>query len=36
VQVAPEFESCRKLAEQSGTPLKEIFESARQAFKFSL
>jgi pyridinium-3,5-bisthiocarboxylic acid mononucleotide nickel chelatase len=31
VQIAPEFESCRKLAESSGRPLKEIYEEAVQA-----
>lgn len=28
VQAAPEYDSCRKLAEQSGIPLKEIYEAA--------
>ncbi len=28
VQAAPEFESCRKLADQTGVPLKQIFEAA--------
>src|SRR5260221_2568337 len=28
VQVAPEFESCRKLADQTGLPLKRIYEAA--------
>lgn len=28
VQVAPEFESCRKAAEQSGVPLKQVYEAA--------
>jgi pyridinium-3,5-bisthiocarboxylic acid mononucleotide nickel chelatase len=28
VQAAPEFESCKKLAAQSGTPLKRIYEEA--------
>lgn len=28
VQAAPEFESCRKLAEQTGAPLKAIYEAA--------
>lgn len=28
VQVAPEFESCRALAEQSGQPLRAIYEAA--------
>jgi hypothetical protein len=33
VQAAPEFESCRKAAEQAGVPLKEIYEAAFRAFK---
>jgi uncharacterized protein (TIGR00299 family) protein len=31
VQSAPEFESCRKLAEQAGVPLKAVYEAAGQA-----
>lgn len=31
VQAAPEFESCRKLAEQAGAPLKTIYEAAIRA-----
>ena len=31
VQVSPEFESCRKLAEQAKLPLKEIYEAAIKA-----
>ena len=31
VQAAPEYESCRKLAEASGVPLKEIYEAACRA-----
>jgi len=31
VQVAPEFESCRKLAVQAGVPLKKVFEAAIKA-----
>ncbi len=31
VQAAPEFESCRQLAERSGVPLKTIYEAAIQA-----
>jgi pyridinium-3,5-bisthiocarboxylic acid mononucleotide nickel chelatase len=31
VQVSPEYESCRKLAEQSGAPLKAIYEAALRA-----
>lgn len=33
VQVAPEFESCRALAETSGQPLKQIYELAVQAWR---
>jgi len=32
VQAAPEFESCRKLAEQAGVALKAVYEAACQAF----
>ena len=28
IQAAPEFESCRKLAEQKNVPLKQIYEAA--------
>ena len=31
VQAAPEFESCRKLAEQSKVALKEVYEAALRA-----
>ena len=31
VQAAPEFESCRKLAEQVKVPLKQIYEAAAAA-----
>ena len=31
VQAAPEFESCRQLAEHTGVPLKAIYEAAIQA-----
>lgn len=31
VQAAPEFESCRKLATQSGVPVKEIYSAAVKA-----
>jgi hypothetical protein len=31
VQAAPEFESCRKAAEQGGVPLKQIYEAAIRA-----
>lgn len=33
VQIAPEFESCRKLAEQAGVPLKPVYEAATKAAK---
>ena len=33
VQVAPEYESCRRAAERSGTPLKLIYEQAVQALR---
>jgi uncharacterized protein (TIGR00299 family) protein len=33
VQVAPEFESCRKLAERAKVPLKKIFEAADRAIR---
>ncbi|HKS36840.1 MAG TPA: nickel pincer cofactor biosynthesis protein LarC [Verrucomicrobiae bacterium] len=33
VQVAPEYESCRKLAEQAGVPLKQVYDAALQAVK---
>jgi len=32
VQISPEFESCRRLAEQSGAPLREVYAAATQAF----
>jgi pyridinium-3,5-bisthiocarboxylic acid mononucleotide nickel chelatase len=32
IQAAPEFESCRKLAEQAKLPVKEIYEAALRAF----
>ena len=31
VQVAPEFESCKKLAEQGNVPLKKVYEAASRA-----
>jgi uncharacterized protein (DUF111 family) len=31
VQAAPEFESCRKLAEKDQVPLQEIYEAARRS-----
>jgi uncharacterized protein (TIGR00299 family) protein len=36
LQAAPEFESCRKLAEQAKVPLKEVYEAALRAFPPSL
>jgi uncharacterized protein (DUF111 family) len=33
LQVAPEFESCRVVAEQSGQPVRAIFEAARAAWE---
>jgi pyridinium-3,5-bisthiocarboxylic acid mononucleotide nickel chelatase len=36
LQAAPEFESCRKLAEQAKVPLKEIYAAALRAFPPSL
>jgi uncharacterized protein (DUF111 family) len=35
VQVAPEYESCRRAAERSGAPLKLIYEQAVQALRSS-
>jgi len=32
LQAAPEFESCRKVAEQAKVPLKEVYDAARRAF----
>jgi uncharacterized protein (TIGR00299 family) protein len=36
VQAAPEFESCRKLAEQANVPIKQVYEAALRAFPPSL
>lgn len=36
VQAAPEYESCRKLAEQAKVPLKEIYDAALRVFPPSL
>ena len=33
INVAPEFGDCRELAEKSGTPLKQIYQSALQAWQ---
>jgi hypothetical protein len=35
LQVAPEYESCRAIAEQTGAPLKQIYEAAVQAWRTS-
>jgi uncharacterized protein (DUF111 family) len=32
VQIAPEFESCRSVSEQTGQPLRAVYEAARQAY----
>ncbi len=31
VTASPEFEDCRRLAEQSGRPLKEVYAAAQAA-----
>jgi len=31
VQAAPEYESCKRLAEQAGVPLKQVYEAANRA-----
>jgi hypothetical protein len=31
VQASPEYEACKKLAEEKQTPLKDVFEAARRA-----
>jgi len=33
VQAAPEFESCRQLAERAGVPVKQVYEAALRALK---
>ena len=33
VQAAPEYDSCRKLADQTGVPLKDIYEAAVKGFQ---
>ena len=33
VQVAPEFESCRKIAEQAKVPLKQVYEAALSSYQ---
>ncbi|MCA9165846.1 MAG: DUF111 family protein, partial [Planctomycetales bacterium] len=32
VSFSPEFESCRRIAEQHQVPLKDVYEAARSAF----
>lgn len=32
VSFAPEFESCKRIAEQQNLPLRDVYEAARQAF----
>jgi uncharacterized protein (DUF111 family) len=32
---APEFESCRKLAESTGAPLRDVYQAAIQSFNLS-
>lgn len=34
VQVAPEFESCKTLAEKAGRPLREVYRAAEAAYRF--
>lgn len=31
VQIAPEYEDCKKIAEENGVPLKEVYTAARAA-----
>jgi len=33
IQTAPEFESCRKVAEQAGVALRQVYEAANRAMK---
>ena len=33
VQAAPEYESCKKVAEQADVPLKSVYEAALKAGK---
>ncbi len=35
IQAAPEYESCRALAEKAGVPLKQVFDAARKALDTS-
>ena len=32
IQAAPEFESCKKVAEQANLPLKQVYDEAKRAF----
>ena len=32
LQAAPEFESCKRLADQAGVPIKEVYDTALRAF----
>ena len=32
IQVAPEFEDCRKAAEKAGVPIKTVYDAALQAY----
>jgi pyridinium-3,5-bisthiocarboxylic acid mononucleotide nickel chelatase len=32
IQIAPEFEDCRKAAEQAGVPIKTVYDAALQAY----
>lgn len=36
VQAAPEFESCKRLAEQANVPLKQVYEAAAKAIERSI
>jgi pyridinium-3,5-bisthiocarboxylic acid mononucleotide nickel chelatase len=36
LQAAPEFESCKKLAEQAKVPIKEVYDAALRAVPSSL
>jgi uncharacterized protein (DUF111 family) len=36
VQVSPEFESCKALSEQTGQPIRAIYETAVAAWKMGL
>ena len=33
IQAAPEFESCKKLADQAQVPLKQVYEAATRALQ---